>query len=369
MRVPLTDLRAQYDSIRSEAREALDGVLESGQFVLGAEVEAFEQEFAAYCGTQYAVALNSCTSALHLALLACGVGADDEVITAPNSFIATCHAIAYTGARPVFVDIDPTTRNIDPSRIEEAITPRTKALLPVHLYGSPADLDPILRIGEKHGLTVIEDAAQAHGARYKGRRVGALGRIGCFSFYPSKNLGAYGEGGMLVTSDADVAQRSRALRLYGQSDRHRHDEVGYNYKMDALQAAVLRVKLRHLEAWNDARREHANQYNARLQDADVSTPFEPEFARDVYHLYVVRSRDRDAVTGRMAQSGVEFGLHYPIPCHLQQAFRWLGYGGGRFPEAEALARECISLPMFAELTEEQISRVVEVVRGKSGGGR
>jgi len=369
MRVPLTDLRAQYDSIRSEVREAVDRVLESGQFVLGAEVEAFEQEFAAYCGTEHAVALNSCTSALHLALLACGVGADDEVITAPNSFIATCHAIAYTGARPVFVDTDPTTCNIDPTRIEEAITPRTKALLPVHLYGSPADLDPILQIAGKHGLTVIEDAAQAHGARYKGRRVGALGRIGCFSFYPSKNLGAYGEGGMLVTSDAVVAEKVRSLRLYGQSERHRHDEVGYNYKMDALQAAVLRVKLRHLEAWNDARREHADEYNSRLQDAEVSTPLEPAFARNVYHLYVVRSRNRDAVTERMTLAGVEFGLHYPIPCHLQQAFRRLGYGEGCFPQAEALSRECISLPMFAELTEEQVSRVVEVVTGKSGRGR
>ena len=362
MKIPLVDLKAQYESIKGEIREPLDRVLESGQYVLGEEVEAFEREFAEFCGVPHAVALNSCTSALHLALIACGVGPGDEVITAPNTFIATCHAIAYTGACPVFVDVEPDSRNIDPSKLEAAITASTKAIIPVHLYGMPAELGPILEIAKRHKLPVIEDAAQANGALYKGLRVGSFGCVGCFSFYPSKNLGAYGEGGMLVTKDFAIAEQARRLRLYGTSSRHHHDEIGYNYKLDALQAALLRVKLNHLENWNNSRQKHAELYNELFVSSGIETPCELNDRTSVHHLYVVRIKDRDAVIDRLKSSGIGYGLHYPIPCHLQKPSRELGYREGDFPIAEALSRECLSLPMYPELKEEQIQEVVAVVR-------
>jgi dTDP-4-amino-4,6-dideoxygalactose transaminase len=347
--------------IKDEVAAAIARVLESSHFVLGDEVAAFEEEFAAYCEARHAVALNSGTSALHLALLAAGVRAGHEVITAPNTFIATCEAISYTGARPVFVDVDPATHLLDVMGLETAITPRTRAIIPVHLYGQPADLDPMLEVARRHGLAVVEDACQAHGARYKGRRVGALGLAGCFSFYPAKNLGAYGDGGALVTNDATVAETVRRLRDHGQSRRYYHDTIGYNYRLDALQAAILRVKLRYLDAWTAARRRHAARYTALLADTRVVTLAEASYAQAVYHLYVVQVPDRDALREELARAGIDTGIHYPVPCHLQRAYADLGHKPGDFPNAERAAASILSLPMYPELTEAQMSRVVSLV--------
>jgi dTDP-4-amino-4,6-dideoxygalactose transaminase len=359
--IPLVDLRAQYRTIKEEVAAAIARVLESSQFTLGDEVRAFEEEFAALCDARYVVALNTGTSALHLALLAAGVGAGDEVITSPNTFIATCEAISYTGARPVFVDVNPESHTLDFTKLEAAITPRTRAIVPVHLYGQPADLDPILDLARRRGLVVIEDACQAHGARYKGRRVGAIGLAGCFSFYPAKNLGAYGEGGALATNDERIYRTARTLRDHGQSKPYYHDAVGYNYRMDSLQGAILRVKLRYLERWTEARRRHAACYTSLLSTGTVTTPREMSYAQAVYHLYVVRSRDRDSLRQRLARAAIETGIHYPIPCHLQRAYAHLGHKLGDFPEAERCAGEVLSLPMFPELTEEQVAEIASVV--------
>jgi dTDP-4-amino-4,6-dideoxygalactose transaminase len=359
--IPLVDLRAQYLTIKEEVAAAIDRVLESSQFTLGDEVEAFEKEFGALCDARYVVAVNTGTSALHLALLAAGVGTGDEVITAPNTFIATCEAISYTGARPVFVDVDSESYTLDTSRLEAAITPRTKAIVPIHLYGQPADLDPILDLAKHRGLAVVEDACQAHGAWYKGRRVGAIGLAGCFSFYPAKNLGAYGEGGALATNDERVFRMARSLRDHGQSKRYYHDVLGYNYRMDGLQGAILRVKLRHLEQWTETRRSHAERYNSLLRGGTVATPVESPNARGVYHLYVIRVRNRDSLQRRLAQADVGTGIHYPIPCHLQRAYTHLGYRVGDFPSAEGCAEEVLSLPMFSELTEDQITKIASLV--------
>jgi dTDP-4-amino-4,6-dideoxygalactose transaminase len=359
--IPLVDLAAQQRAIKDEIAAAIARVLESSSFVLGDEVAAFETEFAAFCEARYAVAVNSGTSALHLALLAAGVGAGDEVITAPNTFIATCEAISYTGARPVFVDVRPDTYTIDVARLEAAITPRTRAIIPVHLYGQPADLDPIVEIAQQHRLAIVEDACQAHGARYKGRRVGTSGVAGCFSFYPAKNLGAYGDCGALVTNDEAVALMARRLRDHGQSTRYYHDVVGYNYRMDALQAAILRVKLRHLEEWTAARRRHAARYTALLAGPDVVTPVEAPWAEAVYHLYVVRVQEREALREHLTRAGIGTGIHYPVPCHLQRAYASLGYRTGDFPHTEQCAAAILSLPMYPELTEEQIARVASEV--------
>ena len=359
--IPLVDLAAQHRAIKDEVASAIARVLDSGQFVLGDEVAAFEEEFAAFCDARYAVALNTGTSALHLALLAAGVGPGDEVITVPNTFIATCSAISYTGARPVFVDVRPDTYTLDVAGLEGAITPRTRAIIPVHLYGQPADLDPIGEVARRHGLAVIEDACQAHGARYKGRRVGAIGRAGCFSFYPSKNLGACGEGGALVTNDETVALAARRLRDHGQSQRYHHDAVGYNYRLDALQAAILRVKLRYLDQWTAARRQHAARYTALLAATGVAGPVEAAYAHAVYHLYVVQVAERDALREQLARSGIATGVHYPVPCHLQPAYAHLGHQRGDFPQTERSAATILSLPMYPELTEEQVTRIASVV--------
>jgi dTDP-4-amino-4,6-dideoxygalactose transaminase len=359
--IPLVDLQAQYRSIKAEIDTAVAAVLDSGQFALGPAVEAFERDFAAYCGVSHAVAVNTGTSALHLALLAVGVKPGDEVITVPFTFVATIAAIEYTGARPVLVDVEPDYYTMDPKALERAVTPRTKAIVPVHLYGQPADMDPILEIASRHGLAVVEDACQAHGAEYRGRRVGSMGDIGCFSFYPAKNLGAYGEGGAAVTNQLEYAEKMRLLRSWGEKRRYEHAIKAFNYRMDGLQGAILGVKLNHLEAWTEARRRHAAQYGRLLEGSPVLPPKERPAVRHVYHIYAVRIADRDWWRRRLAAEGIQTGVHYPVPVHLQPAYRDLGYRAGEFPVSEAAAAEVLSLPMFPELTAEQIERIAELL--------
>ncbi len=360
--IPFMDLRAQYLTIKTEVDEAVGRVLESGQFVLGEEVEAFEREFAAYAGASHGIAVSSGTAALHLALLAAGVGTGHEVITVPFTFVATVAAICDAGARPVLVDIDPKSFTIDVTRIAAAITPRTKAILPVHLYGQTADMDPIRAIADRHGLVVIEDAAQAHGAQYKGRPAGSLGHLACFSFYPTKNLGAYGEGGLIVTSNDAFAGRLRLLRNWGQATKDHHVLAGFNARMHALQGAILRVKLRHLGRWTDVRRQHAARYNDSLAGADVTRPEEMAYARHVYHQYTVRSRERDALRAALAADGIATGVHYPTPVHMQPAYASLGYKPGALPASERASAEVLSLPVSPELTDAQIETVAAAVR-------
>lgn len=358
--IPYVDLRTQYRNLKAEIDAAIAPVLEDAQFVLGPAVEAFEREFAGYCDTREAIGVNSGTSALHLALLASGVGPGDEVITVPFTFVATVAAIEYAGARPVFVDIEPDYWTMNPARIEEAITPRTRAIVPVHLFGQSADMDPLLAIAAKHGVTVIEDACQAHGALYRGRRCGSIGTLGCFSFYPGKNLGAYGEAGAVTTNDPDLATKVRLLRSWGERTRYEHTLRGFNYRMDGLQGAILGVKLRHLDAWNALRRAHAAQYREQLAGTPALTPPERDDSRHVFHVYAVRVPERDAWRARMTDGGVQTGIHYPIPIHLQPAYRDLGHARGDFPVAEQVASEVLSLPMFPELTSDQISRVTQL---------
>jgi len=361
--VPFLDLKAQYAQIADEVAPALDEVCRSCRFALGPKVEAFENDFAEYCHSAHCVALNSGTSALHVAMRCLDVGPGDEVITAPMTFVATTWAVSYVGATPVFVDIDLATRTLDPSKLEAAITARTKAILPVHLYGQPADMQPILAVAGAHGIPVVEDAAQAHGALYQGRRVGALGRIGCFSFYPGKNLGAYGEGGALVTDDADIAAEARALRDHAQRERYHHESVGYNYRMDAFQGAVLGIKLKRLDGWNDARRQNAETYRELLAGIDaVTVPQEPDRCAGVYHLFVIELDGRDDLAAKLNEAGVSTGLHYPVPVHLQRAYADMNLAEGSFPATERLANRCLSLPMFPELSREQIQYVAETLR-------
>jgi dTDP-4-amino-4,6-dideoxygalactose transaminase len=359
--IPFVDLKAQYHSIKPEIDAAIAKVLETSAFVLGSEVAAFEQEFAAYCGAGIGIGVNSGTSALHLALLAAGVGEGDEVITTPFTFVATVAAIRYTGARPVFVDIDPRSYNLDPARLEAAVTSKTKAIMPVHLYGQPADMDPIIEIARRRGLLAIEDAAQAHGAQYKGRRAGSMGDLACFSFYPGKNLGAYGEGGMVVTNNPEYARTIRMLRDWGAETKYQHVLKGYNYRLEGMQGAILRVKLRHLEQWTEARRANAARYSELLAGSGVIPPAEMPYARHVYHVYAVRSSSRAELQTRLQAAGVQTGIHYPIPIHLLPAHADLGYRAGQFPIAERMAGETLSLPMFAELTTGQVAQVAEAV--------
>lgn len=366
IRVPYLDLKAQYRSIKTEIDSAISKVLDSCQFVLGPEVSDFEKAFAAYCGTSECVALNSGTSALHLALLAAGVGTGDEVITTPFTFVASVAAILYAGAQPVLVDIDPRSFTLDPSKIEGAITPRTKAILPVHLYGQPADMDPIMEIARRRNLIVIEDAAQAHGAQYKGRPVGSIGHMACFSFYPGKNLAAYGEGGAVTTNNSEYARTVRMLRDWGQDRKYHHILRGYNYRMEGFQGAILGVKLRHLEQWTEARRNLVQQYNRLLSDCELEVPEEMSGVRHVYHVYTIRSKERDRLQKALADEGVQTGIHYPVPAHLQPAYADLGYGPGSFPEAEAAARQVLSLPLYPELSSQAQSQVADAVRGIVG---
>ena len=362
IRVPYLDLKAQYQSIKPEIDTAIARVLESCQFVLGPEVAGFEQDFAAYCGTAECIALNSGTSALHLALLAAGVGPGDEVITVPFTFVASIAAIIYAGARPILVDIDPRSFTMDPAAIEAAITPRTKAILPIHLYGQAADMDPIMEIARRHGLVVIEDAAQAHGAKYKGRPVGSIGDLACFSFYPGKNLGAYGEGGALTTNSPEYAQTVRMLRDWGQDRKYHHALHGFNYRMEAFQGAILRVKLRHLERWTEARRAVVSLYNQHLAGSGVERPTEMPWGRHVYHVYTLRTEDRDGMQTSLLAEGIETGIHYPVPAHLQPAYANLGYGRGDFPHAEAASRQVLSLPLYPELSAQAVAEVAAAVK-------
>ena len=359
--VKFLDLQSQYRSIKNEIDEAVIAVLESSNYVLGPRVEAFECDFAAAHGAEEGIAVNSGTSALHLALLAAGVGAGDEVIAPSMTFTATAAAISYTGAKPVFVDVDPASFTIDPALIEEKVGARTKAIIPVHLYGQAADMDPIMEIAERRGLIVIEDAAQAHLARYKDRPVGSIGHMAGFSFYPGKNLGAYGEGGLVTTNSPEFAHKMRLLRDWGQSRKYHHEFLAYNYRMDAIQGAILGVKLRHLDGWTEQRRAHARRYQEALGRTGVRTATEVPERRHVYHIFSVFHPERDRLREALGAAGVQTGIHYPIPVHLQQAYAELGYKPGDLPVTEQVANEQLSLPMFAELTDAEVDRVVEAV--------
>ena len=365
MQVPLLDLKAHHEPMREELLAAIREVIDSSAFAGGPFVAKFEQDFAAFCGASYAVGVGNGTDALWLSLLALGIGAGDEVITAPMTFMATAEAISFCGAKPVFVDIDERTYTLDPNLLERAITRRTKAIIPVHLFGQAADMDPILEIARRHGLPVIEDACQAHGAEYKGRKAGSLGICGCFSFYPGKNLGALGEAGAVVTNSEELTNKIRMLRDHGQAKKYHHVLIGWNARMDGIQGAVLRVKLRYLSKANDARRAHALSYNQQLADfEDLITPVEAGYARHVYHVYTVRCRTRDRILQAMAGRGIACGIHYPVPVHLQEAYRFLGYTKGSFPVAEQCAEEFLSLPMFPELSADQIQAVSSGVKAE-----
>jgi dTDP-4-amino-4,6-dideoxygalactose transaminase len=369
MKVPFLDLKAHHASVIDKFDGAIREVIESSAFAGGPFVERFEEEFAAYCGSNYAIGVGNGTDALWLTLLALGIGEGDEVITVPNTFIATAEAITYCKARPVFVDVDETTFTMDPAELKKSLTARTKAIIPVHLFGQTADMNPILEFARAHGLFVIEDAAQAHGAEYKGRRAGTMGDAGCFSFYPGKNLGAFGEAGAVVTNNAELQKKIQNLRDHGQTRKYYHTLMGWNCRMDGIQAAVLSIKLRHLEEGNALRREHALQYNQAFAGLDaVATPFEANYTRHVYHVYAIRVQERDNVWRSLEEKGIGCAVHYPIPVHLQEACRNLGYTPGAFPVTENLAEEFLSLPMFPELTEDQIEYVVRCVSETVGVG-
>ncbi len=361
--IPYLDLPAQMRPLRKEIDAVIAKTLDNCSFCLGPDVIQFENDFARYCGAKHAVGFNSGTSALHVAMLLLNVGPGDEVITTPHTFVATSWAISYVGARPVYVDIDDQTFCMDPGKVEKAITPRTKAIMPVHLYGQPFDLDPIMEICRKHKLPLVEDAAQAVGAKYRGKLVGTFGEMSAFSFYPGKNLGACGEGGALVTNNDAYAVRARSLRVHGSTQPYFHDEVGFNYRMEGIQGAVLGVKLRHLDKWTQGRRRVAQRYHELLAETPLQLPREADYAESVYHCYVVRHPRRDDLKKHLEAHKIGCGLHYPLPLHLQKCYASLGYKAGDFPVAEKAARECLSLPIYPELTEEQIQRVAEVIKG------
>jgi dTDP-4-amino-4,6-dideoxygalactose transaminase len=359
--IAFNDLKLQYLSIKEEIDGAVKRVLISGWFILGQEVRAFEEEFAAYVGASYGVGVGSGTEALHLALLACGVGPGDEVITVSHTAVATIAAIELTGARPVFMDVDPLSYTMDPSQLRDKITPATKVILPVHLYGQVADMNPILATARRHGLKVVEDAGQAHGAEYQGRKAGSLADLGCFSFYPTKNLGAYGDGGMIVTNDPALAQRISLLRQYGWAERYVSSIRGLNSRLDELQAAILRVKLRWLDEWNTVRRKHARLYGQLLQHTTIITPLEMEYGKHCYHLYVIRCEHRDELQKFLRKKGVGTLVHYPIPVHLQEAYQDLGLSEGALPVTEQSAHQVLSLPVAPEVSEEQIKTVCDLI--------
>jgi len=362
LNVPFVDLRRQYQTIRDEMNAQIQKVLEGGQFILGGNVRLFEEEFASYCGAKYAVGVASGSDALVLALNAT-VKTEGKAITVPNTFISTVDAVVENGLEPVLVEIDPETYNLNVRRVREKLTKATKAILPVHMYGQLAEMDSILELAREYGLVVVEDACQAHGAEYKGRKAGGLGHVGCFSFYPTKNLGAYGDGGMVVTNDKEIAERIRMLRNYGQKEKYLHIDRGYNSRLDEIQAAVLRVKLRYLDEWNQRRRNIARLYEELLNGVkELTTPSETDSAKHVYHLYVVRCQDRDRLQRWLASKGISTGLHYPIPIHLTEAYKYLGYSRGSFPITERYADEILSLPMFPELTDEEVEYVGDSIK-------
>lgn len=360
--VAYLDLAAQMRPLRKEIDAAIARTLDQCSFCLGPDVAQFEKDFAKYCGAEHCVAFNSGTSALHVAMLLLNIGRGDEVISTPMTFVATSWAISYVGAKPVYVDIDDATFALDPRLLEKAITPRTKAVLPVHLYGHPVNLDPMLAVCRKHNLPLVEDAAQAHAAKYRGKVIGTFGVMSCFSFYPGKNLGAYGEGGALVTNDAALAKRARSLREHGSSQRYYHDEVGFNYRMEGIQGAVLGVKLKHLDTWTRERRRVAHRYHELLADTPLQLPREGEGCESAYHLYVVRHPRRDELKKHLEANHIGCALHYPLPLHLQKCYANLGHRQGDFPVAEKAARECLSLPIYPELTDSQVQRVAGVIK-------
>lgn len=363
MKVPFLDLKAQYETIKDEVAVAMQQVMEKTAFAGGPFVKEFEDAFAQYCQCTQCVGVGSGTDALWMALLGLGVGPGDEVITVTNTFIATAEAITYCGAKPVFVDIEEETCNMDPNLIEAVITPNTKAIIPVHLFGQMADMDPIMQIAQKHKLYVIEDASQAHGAEYKGKRAGSIADAGCFSFYPGKNLGAYGEAGAVVTNNEDLANNMRMLRDHGQSKKYHHAMVGWNCRMDGFQGAVLNIKLKHLDGWTESRRKNASIYNRGLAGADgCILPYEADVSKHVYHIYPIRVQNRDAMMQSLGEKGIASGIHYPVPLHLTEAYASLGYKKGDFPVAEKVADELVSLPMFPELKQEQIELVCSEVK-------
>ena len=367
--IPFVDLKAQYDSIKDEIDNAIQNVLNTTSFIMGEELKKFEVEFARFCDAKYAIGVANGSDALILALRACGIGERDEVITVPHTFISTAEAISNVGGKVVFVDIDPKTYTIDISKIEEKINEKTKAIIPVHLYGQAADMDPIMKLAKKYNLKIIEDSAQAHGAEYKGKKVGSIGDVGCFSFYPGKNLGAYGDAGIVVTNNERMAEKVRLLRNHGRiTKKYEHEIEGYSSRLDNLQAAILRVKLRHLNKWNESRRENAKKYNELLYNIDgITTPYEADYAKHVYHLYVISTEKerRDKSREELKSKGMATGIHYPIPLHLQHAYKYLGYKRGDFPVTEKASQEIISLPMFAELSDEQIEEIVEIIKNNT----
>ncbi len=360
--IPYLDLKAQIKPLRAEIDAAIARTIDNCSFCLGPDTAQFEKEFAKFCGAEYAIGFNSGTSALHVALMLLNVGPGDEVITTPYTFVATSWAISYVGATPVYVDVEDGTMNLDPKLVEKAITPKTKAVMPVHLYGQPFDIDPIREICRKHNLPLVEDSAQAHGAKYKGKTIGTFGEISCFSFYPGKNLGAAGEGGALVTNNPEFAKRAKSLREHGSTVRYYHDEVGFNYRMEGIQGAVLGVKLPHLKKWTAERQRVAKRYAELLKDLPLQLPTEASYAESVWHLYVVRHPRRDELKAHLDANGVGCALHYPLPLHLQKCYANLGHKVGDFPVSEKAASQCLSLPIYPELTEAQIQRVAEVVR-------
>lgn len=362
MTVKFLDLQGQYNSIKEQIDQAVLQVLASGQYILGPEVKQFEQDFAAAHRAAEGIAVNSGTSALHLALLAAGVGPGDEVITVPMTFTATAAAISYIGATPVFVDVDPRSFTMDPAQVEDRITTRTKAILPVHLYGQACDLDPLMEIANRRGIKLVEDAAQAHLAEYKGRRVGGIGHLAGFSFYPGKNLGAYGEGGLVTTNDPDAAEKVRLLRDWGQRQKYHHEMLAFNFRMDGIQGAILRVKLQHLERWTESRRRIAGMYQEKLGRLGVQVTQELPGRRHVYHVFSMFHPERDRVQESLTEKGIQTGKHYPVPVHLQQAYRGLGHRRGNFPVTERLANEQLSLPMYPEMPDSDVESVCEAVR-------
>lgn len=362
MNVPLIDLKAQYLAIKDEIHIAINRVLNSACYIMGEEVNLFEKEFASFCTAKHCVGVASGTAALHLALIACGIKSGDEVITVPYTFAATVEAISYVGAKPVFVDIEPDTYTMDVNQLEQAITEHTKAIIPVHLYGHPANMSQIMEVAKKYKLKVIEDAAQAHGAMFNGKKVGTFGDVSCFSFYPAKNLGAYGDAGAIVTNSDDLASQVRLFCDHGRTDKYSHKVQGFNYRLDAMQAAILRVKLKYLQKWTEARRERAKYYNKLFLDLPSILPKEKAGCYHVYHLYVIRTPKRDEVRKSLKKEGIDTGIHYPIPIHLQEACNYLGYKAGDFPNAEACANEVISLPIYPELQEKEQNKVVGVIK-------
>jgi dTDP-4-amino-4,6-dideoxygalactose transaminase len=367
MKIPLVDVAAQYSALRHEIEPIVLKVLESGNYILGEELENFEKEFAQFCETRFAVGVNSGTSALHLSLLAAGVGPGDEVITVPFTFVASVASILYTGARPVFVDINPDTCLMDVNQVEQKISSKTKAIIPVHLYGHPVDLRPLLTFAEKKNIVVIEDAAQAHGAIYEGCKVGSMGSLGCFSFYPSKNLGAAGEGGAITTNDETLYRKLRKLRNWGSEDRYHHEFVAYNNRLENIQAAILRIKLRHLKDWNIQRAQIAAEYDSAFQKANVRLLPKSEKSQPVHHIYPIFSKNRNVLKSKLAEYGISTGIHYPVPIHQQDGYRFLNYKAGEFPGSELAAAETLSIPIYPELTSEKRNYVIESVLNSLNG--